>query len=93
MESDEEYLTPPVRDDTLLEIMEGESWVPPSCARSPTPPPFTGDKNPYTEQVYAKYMLVICLEYQNFPEPEYAKFSQNMLNNGITISQPSILWD
>jgi len=53
----------------------------------------TGDKNPCTEQVYAKYMLVICLEYQNFPEPEYAKFFQNMLKNGTTISQPSILWD
>jgi len=39
MESDEEYLTPPVQDDTLLEIMEGEAWVPPSCARTPTPPP------------------------------------------------------
>jgi len=39
MESDEEYLTPPVQDDTLLEIMEGEVWVPPSHARSPTPPP------------------------------------------------------
>jgi len=28
MESDEEYLTPPVRDETLQEILEGESWVP-----------------------------------------------------------------
>ena len=53
----------------------------------------TGDKNPYTEPVYAKYMLVICLEYQNYAEPEYAKFFQNMLNDGTTISQPSILWD
>jgi len=39
VDSKEEYLTPPVRDDTLLEIMEGEVWVPPSCACSPTPPP------------------------------------------------------
>ena len=53
---------------------------------------YTGDKNPCTEPVYAKYMLVTCPEYQNFPESEYAKFFQNMLNNVSTISQPSILW-
>jgi len=39
--SEEEYLTPPVRDDTLLEIMEGEVWVPPSRACTPTPPPLS----------------------------------------------------
>jgi len=38
MGSDEEYLTPPVRDDTLLEIMEGEVWVPPSRVASPPLP-------------------------------------------------------
>jgi len=52
----------------------------------------TGDKNPCAEPVYAKYMLVTCPEYQNFPESEYAKFFQNMLNNVSIISQPSILW-
>jgi len=41
MGSDKEYLTPPVRDDTLLEIMEGEVWVPPSRVASPPPPPVT----------------------------------------------------
>ena len=53
----------------------------------------TGDKNPCTEPVCANYMLVICPEYQNFPESEYAEFFQNMLNNISTISQPSILWE
>jgi len=34
----EEYFTPPVRNDTLQEILEGESWVPPSGIHTPTPP-------------------------------------------------------
>ena len=34
----EEYFTPPVRDDTLREILEGESWVLPSAPHTPTPP-------------------------------------------------------
>ena len=50
----------------------------------------TGDKNPYTEPVYGNYMLVTCPEHQNFPESEYAKFFQNILNNITAISQPSI---
>ena len=35
-------------------------------------------------------MLVACPEYQNFPESEYAKFFQNILNNITAIPQPSI---
>jgi len=38
MGSDEEYLTPPVQDETLQEIMEGEIWVPLSRVASPPPP-------------------------------------------------------
>jgi len=41
MTSDEEYLAPPVRDETLQEIMEGESWVPLSRVSSPPPPPLS----------------------------------------------------
>jgi len=41
MTSDEEYLTPPVRDKTLQEIMEGESWVPLSRVASPPLPPLS----------------------------------------------------
>jgi len=38
MDPEEEYFTPPVRDNTLHEIMEGEAWVPPSVPHTPTPP-------------------------------------------------------
>jgi len=41
MTLDEEYLAPPVRDETLQEIMEGESWVPPSRVTSPPLPPLS----------------------------------------------------
>ena len=75
--------------------MSSKKQMPGRIDKSPVKgePTNTGDKNSCTEPVYAKYMLVICLEYQNFPKPEYAKFFQNILNNGTTISQPSILWD
>jgi hypothetical protein len=53
---------------------------------------FTGDKNPYTEPVYAEYIVVPCLKYQHFPESEHGEFFQNMLNNVTTVYQPSILW-
>ena len=58
MESDEEYLTPPVRDETLQEILEGESWVPPSRARSPTPPPPTAAE--YYDQGWSNMDYSCC---------------------------------
>jgi len=58
MTSDEEYLTPPVRDETLQEILEGESWVPPSHARSPTPPPSTAAE--YYDQGWSNMDYSCC---------------------------------
>jgi len=58
MESEEEYLTPPVRDDTLLEIMEGEAWVPPSRARSPTLPPLSAAE--YYNQGWSNMDYLCC---------------------------------
>ena len=43
MNPEEEYFTPPVRDDTLHEIMEGEAWVPPSAPHTPTLPLSTAE--------------------------------------------------
>jgi len=58
MESDEEYLTPPVRDDTLLEIMEGEAWVPPSRAHSPILPLSTATE--YYDQGWSNMDYSCC---------------------------------
>jgi len=58
MGSDEEYLTPPVRDETLQEILEGESWVPPSRAHSPTPPPSTAAE--YYDQGWSNMDYSCC---------------------------------
>jgi len=49
----EEYFTPPVRDNTLREILEGESWVPPSAPHTPTPP-HTGNRGPNTHWVHGE---------------------------------------
>ena len=36
MDPEDKYLTPPERDETLHEIMEGEVWVPPLIPHTPT---------------------------------------------------------
>ena len=38
-------------------------------------------------------MVAPCPAYQHFPEPEHAEFFQNTLNNVLTISQLSKLWE
>jgi hypothetical protein len=45
----------------------------------------TGDKAPCTGPVYDQYMVVLCPEYQHFPESEPAEFFQNTLNNVFAI--------
>jgi hypothetical protein len=43
-----------------------------------------GDKVPCTEPVHVLYMVVLCPEYQHFPESEHAKFFWNILNNVLS---------
>ena len=67
--------------------------VPPPiiCLDTPRPPTITGDKAPCTEPVHAWYMVILCPEYQHFPEPEHTEFFQNILKNVFAISWFSML--
>jgi hypothetical protein len=75
-----------VEDAVMDESEEGDGGEVVSSSSSDT-----GGKLPCTEPVYAQYMVVLCPEYQSFPESEHTEFFQNTLNNVFTIPQPSKL--